>query len=80
MPTNYKMANRNQSFLSTYSPIGIHYVKKMLPTDLTMENINSKGKTLPSKLMFYANTTVSIKGLSETLEEFLDTSESKKGH
>ena len=64
--TNYKMANRNQSFLSTYSPIGIRYVKKILSTYLTMEDIDSKGEVLPSKLMFYANTAVLIKGLSET--------------
>ena len=65
-PTNHKMANRNQSFLSTYSPIGIRYVKKILSTYLTMEDIDSKGEVLPSKLMFYANTAVLIKGLSET--------------
>ena len=50
-PTNYKLVNRNQSFLSTYSPIGICYVKKILSTYLTMEDVDSEGEVLPSKLI-----------------------------
>ena len=68
------MANRKQSFEATYSALGIHYMKRLLPQYLTVEAHGADNKLLPSKIMFYANTALSIKGLSETLEEFFDSS------
>ena len=35
-------------------------------------------EVLPSKVMFYSNTATSIKGLSETLEDFMDTNQVTK--
>ena len=72
------MANRKQSFQETYSPLGIRYVKKMLLHYLTSVEHGPDNDELPSKVMFYANTATSVKGLSETLEEFLDISNATK--
>ena len=77
-PSVYEMANRKQSFQATYSPLGIRYVKKLLPHYLSSAEIGPDNSVLPSKVMFYANTATSVKGLSETLEEFLDSSNATK--
>ena len=77
-PSVYKMANRKQSFQATYSPLGIRYVKKLLPQYLTSVEYGPDNDVLPSKVMFYANTATSVKGLSETIEEFLDSSNATK--
>ena len=53
-------------------------MKKVLSHYLTTRDISPDGDVIPSKLMFYANTASSIKVLSETLEEFLDTSNDTK--
>ena len=77
-PSVYEMANRKQSLHATYSPLGIRYVKMLLPHYLTSVQYGPDDKALPNKVMFYANTATSVKGLSETLEEFLDSSNTTK--
>ena len=77
-PSAFEMANRSQSFESSYSTVGIRYVKKLLHHYLTVVQVDSNDEELPTKFMFYANTAKSIKGLSETLEEFLDSNQNTK--
>ena len=74
-PSISKMANRKESFHATYSTLGIRYVKKLLPHYLTSVEHDIDDEVLPSKVMFYSNTATLIKGLSETLEEFMDTNQ-----
>ena len=77
-PSAFEMANRKQSFEASYSTVGIRYVKRLLHHYLTVQHVDSNDEQLPSKFMFYANTAKSIKGLSETLEEFLDSNQETK--
>ena len=70
-PRVQEMANGKQTFEATYSSLGICYVKRLLPQYFTVEAHGVDNKVLPSKLMFYANTALSIKGLSEMLESLI---------
>ena len=78
-PLVLEMANTKQSFEATYSPPGICYVKTLLQHYLTVQELDANDDELLSKFMFYANTALSIKGLSKTLEEFLDSTNETKG-
>ena len=73
-----KMVNRKQSFEATYSPLDIHYVKKLLCHYLTVQELDANDEQLPTNFTFYANTALSVEGLSETLEEFLDSTNDTK--
>ena len=53
-PSILEMANRRQSFETTY----FHYVKKLLPCYLIVEELDRDDEELPLKLMFYANTAL----------------------
>ena len=77
-PSALEMANRKQSFEASYSTVGICYVKQLLHHYLTVQEFDSNNKPLPTKFMFYTNTAKSIKGLSKTLEEFLDSKQETK--
>ena len=73
-PSVNEIVNRKQSFQATYSPLGICYLKKLLPHYLTSGQHGRDNEILPTKVMFYSNTATSVKGFSEILEEFLDSS------
>jgi len=66
------MANRKQSFIATYTPVGIRYIYEVIEEHLGKNEVDGNGRLLPDKQLYYGNTRNAIKALGEKLETCLD--------
>ena len=55
-PTVKDMANRKQSFVANYTPVGIRYIYNIIDSQLSKQAIDTQGRPLPNKMMYYGNS------------------------
>ena len=64
-PTVKGMANCKQSLIATYTPIAICYIYDIIQLHLGKNEVDSNGRPLPDKQLYYGNTPNSVKALGK---------------
>ena len=72
-PSVKDMANRKQSFVTTYTAVGIGYIYNVINNHVGKDECDAQGHPLPDKMMYYGNLRSSVKGLASKIENHLDS-------